>query len=341
MSKQKMKKRNKIILFIAIPILFILAAGVAYGYHIYSTTENVVEESYEEIGREDETSDLREEAVDPIEDNVSVLIIGVDDSDRRGYNGKSRSDTLILATFNKESGDVKLLSIPRDTYTYIPEVGYYSKINHAHFFGGPKAAVEAVESLLNVPVDYFVRVNFDAFIELVDSLGGIYYNVPYEISELNSKDKLDAIKLSPGYQKLDGEEALAVARTRKYDSDIQRGERQQELIKSIVRRAKSASTVFKLESIIRSVGKNITTNITFDEMKSFISYAMDSDFSIKSVTLEGEGAYLDDGLWYYVLDEEKKLAVSKELREHLDLPAVQETETQLSTGETDTYMNSY
>src|SRR5690606_21377009 len=106
---------------------------------------------------------------------------------------------------------------------YIPEVGYNDKINHAHAFGGPKATIETVEQLLDVPVDYYVKLNFHAFTEVVDVIGGITAEVPYELWESDSNDKKNAIHLLPGEQLLNGEQALALARTRKYDSDIERG----------------------------------------------------------------------------------------------------------------------
>src|SRR5699024_10872491 len=88
-----------------------------------------------------------------VEDNVSVLFLGIDTSDERQYEEKSRTDAILVATFNKKEGTVKLLSIPRDTYTYVPSVGYDTKINHAHFHGGPKASMETVEDYLNIPID--------------------------------------------------------------------------------------------------------------------------------------------------------------------------------------------
>ena len=84
---------------------------------------------------------------------------------------------MILSTFSPEKRQIRLLSIPRDTISYIPKVGYYDKITHAHAYGGPVATMDSVEATLNVPVDYYVRVNMDAFVEAVDELGGIYYDV--------------------------------------------------------------------------------------------------------------------------------------------------------------------
>src|SRR5699024_210933 len=141
---------------------------------------------------------LRDKIVDPKFDNVSVLIMGVDASDKRENAETARTDTLMLATLNKDAKSVKLLSIPRDSYVYIPEVGYETKINHAHAYGGHKAAIDTVENLLNIPVDYYVKVNFEAFIDVVDAIDGITVDVPYDFREQDSTDKANAIQLFEG-----------------------------------------------------------------------------------------------------------------------------------------------
>lgn len=302
-------------------VLIILILGGAYAAHLYNKTSNIVEKSHEETGRDNERSVLRDEAVDPVTDNVSVLFLGIDTSEERAYEEKSRTDALLVATFNQEESTVKLLSIPRDTYAYVPEVGYPTKINHAHFHGGPKAAMETVEDYLNIPIDYYVRLNFEAFIDVVDSLNGITYDVPFEIQEMDSSDKKDAIHLYPGRQKLTGEEALALARTRKYDSDIERGKRQQEVIVTIADKMTSASSLFKLSELIDALGANMKTNLSFNHMKSFLAYGLDKNLDIQKVNLDGDGSHMEDGLWYFHADEDSLAEVQLDLREHLDLPA--------------------
>src|SRR5699024_10527608 len=138
---------------------FLAVGTVAGGYavYLYNQANAIVDKSHEEVDRDNEMSVYREEEVDPVEDNVSVLFIGVDDSEHRS-DAYSRSDALILATFNKDSNSVKLLTIPRDAYVHVPEVGYETKINHAHAYGGPRATSETVEEYLGLPVDYYVRM---------------------------------------------------------------------------------------------------------------------------------------------------------------------------------------
>jgi polyisoprenyl-teichoic acid--peptidoglycan teichoic acid transferase len=324
MKRERSRKRRKrILFFIFVPLLIIAFSAASYGAVLYKKAETVLNDSFEKIdGRE--KSDLREEKVDPNIDNVSILFIGVDESDTRNFGSSTRSDALMLATLNNDTKSVKLVSIPRDSYTYIPEVGYKTKINHAHAFGGPKATIETVEELFNLPVDYYVKMNFNAFIDVVDALDGIEVDVPYEMEEQNSADEQGAIHLEEGLQSLDGEESLAFARTRKADNDIERGKRQQEIMKAIMQKAVSTKGVSKYDEVMEAIGDNMTTDIPFSEMKSFIRYGTSGKINVETLSLKGEDSYID-GVYYYQLDELGLEEVIDKLKTHL----------QVSKGESD------
>lgn len=310
-SKKKRKLRKRAY-FILIPSIIAFIA-LSYGAYLYVKADSVLSDSYQDDGRE--KSDLREEKVDPSEDNVSILIAGVDASDVRSNSGSARTDTLMLATLNKEDKSVKMLSIPRDSYVYIPEVGYETKINHAHAYGGMDATVETVESLMDIPVDYYVKLNFEAFIDVVNAVNGITVDVPYELYEQNSDDVDGAVHLLAGKQDLNGEEALALARTRKYDNDIERGKRQQDIIKSVIKKAISIDSILKYDDIIDAVGKNMVTNMTFDEMKSFISYGTgEGNLDFETYTLKGRN-YQPGDTYYWQLDD-VALDETKEMFKH-------------------------
>src|SRR5690606_14284733 len=142
---KKMKKKTskgrlaiKVGLLVAMTALLTIAA---YGLSLRNKAEQAVNRAYEAVP-ETKKSEVRAEAkVEPAKDNVSLLLIGVDDSEARMQgDSHSRSDALLVATFNPEEKSVKLLSIPRDSYVYIPKVGYNDKITHAHAFGGTHAA---------------------------------------------------------------------------------------------------------------------------------------------------------------------------------------------------------
>ncbi|TKH14466.1 LytR family transcriptional regulator, partial [Bacillus wiedmannii] len=317
-----------------------------YTWFLVNKASSAVRNAAHDLARGDK-SDLRDKAVKPITNNVSVLIMGVDESDVRGkeYGEAIRTDALLLATFNKDSKTVKLLSIPRDTYTYIPVEKKKDKITHAHAYGstkngkdgGPQASIDAVEKLMNVPVDYFVKFNFKSFMKIVDDLGGIEVDVPVEFTEQDSNDTADAIHLKKGVQKLNSEEALALARTRHIDSDAMRGQRQQLVIEAILKKLTSVGSVTKVGNIIDDINGQFVTNLTFDDMLSFYKYGSDSE--IEKLQIQGEDCYMEKGddtcsksagggrTYYYNPDKKELAKVTNELRAHLGLPAYTKTDS--------------
>lgn len=317
-SRTVTRKKRKLRRGILIPLVVVavaLLAVIGYGSYLYVKANNAVTGSFEDDGRD--KSDLREFEVDPNIDNVSILIIGVDENEKRNNANSSRSDTLMLATFNKDEKSVKLVSIPRDTYVYVPEVGREDKITHAHAYGGPKATIETVENLMNIPVDYYVRVNFHAFVDVVDAIGGIDIDVPYELTEQDSSDKAGAIHLYPGEQELDGEEALAFARTRKLDNDIERGKRQMEVVDAVADKATSVGSVLNFDDLIAAVGNNMNTNMSFKEMMTFITFGT-GGLDIESFTLEGSD-YQPGSTYYWLLDEVALEETRAMLQDHLEI----------------------
>ncbi|KOS66650.1 transcriptional regulator [Lysinibacillus contaminans] len=327
---KKKRKSSRFSLIIKITLLLaasLLICATAYGVYITKQAEYAAKEAHEVLeGRE--VSTLRDEKVKPVNDNVSILFVGVDDSENRGQGSEnSRSDALILATLNNTTKTIKMLSIPRDSYVYIPQVGYEDKITHAHALGGTLATIETVENLFDIPIDYYVRMNFNAFIDVVDALGGIEVEVPYALREIDEFDRR-TINLQPGLQRLNGSQALALARTRKQDSDIERGKRQQEILTAIIKQVASVGSISKYDDVIKAVGNNMKTDMTFDEMKSFLSYLSQGMPRIDSLTLDGSDD-MSTGVYYYQLDENSVDEAKNTLKNHLGLP---ESSSSLTNG---------
>lgn len=310
-KKPKKKKTLRIIIFTFIILLTSITIFLA---SVYFNAKNAVDEAYDPAGRD--KSELRDTTVDPEKDHVSILFIGVDNGGSRNTSSNGLSDALILATFNKQDHSIKMLSIPRDSYVYVPLRDTFTKINHAHSYGGPKASIDTIEHLFEIPIDYFVSLNFDAFIDIVDELDGIEVEVPYEIYEMDSNDNKDAIHLLPGKQTLNGEEALALARTRKLDNDIERGKRQQMIIGAILKRSISIDAALNMNNLISVVGDNMKTNMTFNQIKSFVPYVLNKDLNIDHLELKGTDMVTD--AYYYKLDESHLNDVKQILQSHLD-----------------------
>ncbi|WP_445487907.1 LCP family protein [Niallia sp. 03133] len=336
-NNKKRKRKKRIFAFILLPILLLAISGVGYGAYLYTKAKSVINNSYQPIDR----ASKREAKVDPKIDDVSILFIGVDDSKKRSSASgttRSRSDALMVATLNEKEKSVKLLSIPRDSYVFIPERGYSDKITHAHYFGGVSSTIETVEGLLDIPIDYYVKMNFDAFMDTVDALDGIDVDVPVTFTEQNSKDKKGAIHLEKGPQTLNGEQALALARTRKIDNDIERGKRQQLVLKAIMNKAVSAKAITKYSSLMEAVGANITTDLSFNEIQSFLAYATaENGLQVDSLTLTGNDGKDESGKYIYKLDETALEQTKAILQNHLGVGNNNlATDTNETTSDTDT-----
>lgn len=332
-NKKKKKKESggclwKILLVV---LILLLAFGGGYIYYLFHSGKKAAENAYVENSRT--KSELRDESVQPLTDNISIMIVGIDDSEKRSQGeGNSRSDALLVATLNNKDKSIKLVSIPRDSYVYIPTVGYKDKITHAHAYGGIDATRETVEGLLNVPIDYYFRVNFDAFIEIVDALGGVTVDVPYEINELDENDKR-TVHLMPGTQEVNGREALALARTRHQDSDVERGKRQQMILEAIASKATSVTSFTKYDKVLAAVGNNMQTDMTFDEMKSLFAYLQNGMPDIDSLSLKGSDD-MSSGIYYYLLQDDSLLETRQTLQKHLGLTI--DTKLNLSEDEEET-----
>ncbi len=175
----------------------------------------------------------------PLTSANNILVLG---SDRRQKNSKEpgaetsgfgRSDTIMLIRIG--GGHSARLSIPRDTIVEIPGHGL-QKINAAHEFGGPALSVSVVKSLLNVPINHVVEVNFENFPQLIDSMGGVTYSGGCIVSRLDGGFARGGytLRLPPGTHHINGKQALAIARTRENlcapnETDLQREEHQQAL----------------------------------------------------------------------------------------------------------------
>ncbi|WP_010676934.1 LCP family protein [Bacillus timonensis] len=328
---KKRKRRKRIILTIFIPLLLIIIAVGVYGAYLVKQAADAAADSQTELNRGGK-SEKRIDPVDPKHDNISILFMGIDDSNKRSMGDDTRTDALILATLNESQKSVKMVSIPRDSLVYDPIRGVEDKINHAHAYNGADGTIATVEELFDIPVDYMVRMNFEAFIDVVDALGGVQVDVPVSFSEQNSKDEKDAIHLEKGLQHLDGEQALALARTRKIDNDIERGKRQQLVLKAIIEKAASFSSITKYSDVITALGDNITTNLSFGEMISLHDYATSGQkLQVDSLVLQGSDLWTDHG-YYYQLDQNNVDEIKTTLREHLDINELGERNDASSTA---------
>lgn len=211
---------------------------------------------------------------------VTILVMGLDYRDWEG-DGPSRTDTMMLLTMDPVSRTAGILSIPRDLWVNIPGFDY-GKLNTAYYLGelydqpggGPGLAVQTVEDLLGVDINYYAQVDFSAFENFIDEIGGVEVEVPYEIS-VDPIGPHNTITLQPGVQKLDGPTALAYARNREtFGADFDRADRQQQVVLGMFDQITSLGTLPRLITkspiIYDNLRNGIHTNLN---LKDTISLA--------------------------------------------------------------------
>lgn len=288
-------------------IAAVLLATTVYAAPIIMQMINTKNKITEDLNRD--KSPLRSDLVSvKREDPVSILLLGVDKED-----GVSRSDTMILVTINPKSQDMKMLSIPRDMRVKIPEREGYHKINAAFAFGEADLAVRTVEQEFNVPIDYYAEVNFDAFVGIVDALGGVSVDNKFAFSQSGHS-------FSEGHNMLNGKQALAYVRMRKHDlrGDYGRQERQQEVIQQLIPKAVSFQSLKNINEILDSIGDNVKMNFSTMEMWSLKQDYAEAAKNVESIQVEPNSRRIH-GIVYELVLYEEKLEISKVLRSHLEL----------------------
>lgn len=229
---------------------------------------------------------------------MSVVIIGVDDVD-----GSSRSDTLMLVNIMPVAKSVSLLSIPRDTRVKFGSRHGFEKITHAHAYGGVKASISAVEALTGVPVDYYVKLDYDCFEHIVDSMGGVYIDVEKPMRYTDKAAGL-VIDLEPGYQRLNGKAALSYVRFRS-DSlgDIGRISRQDKFLRAVAKQIMKPTSFLRLPGIIRAVRRSLDTDMGLGQMLAIAKVFRSIDVeSVEMSVLAGHPEYIG-GVSYWIPNE--------------------------------------
>ncbi|MEN6414506.1 MAG: LCP family protein [Veillonellales bacterium] len=242
---------------------------------------------------------------DVINNHMNILLLGLDDGDLEHPGAPQRSDTMIVASINYDDGTVSLLSIPRDTKVTIPGHKGFDKINHAHYYGGPQLAAKTVEDFLQMPISYYAVIDWQAFIRVMDLIGGVDLyverNMDYEDPYANLK-----IHLKNGYQHLDGEKAGEYVRFRSDElGDIGRVQRQQRFLKAVGGEMLQLSTMAKLPLIIGTAKQYVATDITaVGLLKAAYGLKGIKNGSLQAEMLPGKFATID-GLSYWVADNEQ------------------------------------
>ena len=246
---------------------------------------------------------------------VNFLLIGVDAEG-------DRSDTIMLFSVDGYSKRINILSIPRDTRVQFGS--NYEKINASIAIGKQEVAagrlnepeellIQKVKNLTGLPIDYFVSVDFNGFMEIIDALDGVEFNVPYDMDYDDPVQGLH-IHLEAGQQHLSGKQAHDFVRFRHNNDmsapgeyimgDVGRIYWQQTFMKELIAQKLAPQYLARINSIFEVINRNVRTNFTMQDLLKYVSFIEEIDpASIKSYRIAGEDQYIN-GVSYYIYDED-------------------------------------
>lgn len=262
------------------------------------------------VASESTEAAAEEEEVGLGEDPIDVLLLGIDrrPEDASGESGV-RSDAIIVARVMPDTGEIRLLSVPRDLYLEV-ESGEQDRVNAAYVIGGVDQTRSVVERYTGIGIDHYAVIDFDGFEAAIDALGG----VKVKIREGEYPEYWRNVE--PGKERLNGERALEYARYRdSAGGDLDRIGHQQQIIAAVKNKALNFRTITRLPELIEAVEGNVESDLGPRDGIAFVKAVAatqgDSGTPVKSFQLEGEGTYLDDGRQVLTPnDEENKKIIS-------------------------------
>lgn len=309
-SKQEKRKKSKKLAFnIVIGISLLLIIGVCvYGFSVYTSVANTLNSTHEPLKHE--VSQNRDAKINfSKQDPISILLLGVDER----QSDRGRTDSLILLTVNPKDQSAKMVSIPRDTRTEITGQGKEDKINHAYSFGGLDTTIETVEDFLDIPIDFYIEVNMKSFKDIVDAVGGVTVN--------NSLDfKYEGKHFPKGQLQLSGLDTLKYSRMRHLDprGDDGRQDRQRQIIQAVINKGASLQSLANYSDVLEVIGKNVKTNLTFNDMKDIQANYKGARHQLQQVQINGEGTEIND-IYYYIVSQSERTELSTMLKQHLNV----------------------
>lgn len=284
-------------------LLVILLGFFGTKFILDRLVENQKELSYKDI------PNYNDNAVKTADGEYLILLVGVDKNGDDDTNTDfTRTDTIMLLKADTKTGKMDLMSIPRDSRIKIRDK--FDKVNHAHAFGGIELTMQTLRSFLGLDIDYYVQINYQALINIVDALGGVDYDVPEGITIDKGK-----VQIKPGPNHLDGNEVMWFLRTRNIynNGDIGRVNTQQGFVKAmvdeIVKKSKNMNIMTFISNYLKYVKTNLPMTAIMDlagNINNFSSDKMDTHI------VPGMEQTID-GTSYYIPDFEKTWKIVDEV----------------------------
>ncbi|WP_100399732.1 LCP family glycopolymer transferase [Bacillus sp. FJAT-44742] len=315
---------KKITLIFLLSITLIFGAAAGYAFYLYQQAEQSMEQMNENFSAESEQQSTPEESEsfsveqEDVEndltqaDSVSFLLIGIGDRP----DDPGRADVIMPVSVNQADESVVMLNIPRDTRVDIPGRNQPDKINHTYAYEGTPLVVETTEEFLEHEFDYVIQSNMNGFRELVDALGGIEVDNPFEFDQGDEIGE-NTYHYPEGTIELDGERALHYVRMRREDprGDLGRNERQRQVIEALAERASSFQSIVQANQLLDILGNNVETNMTFDEIQSIYQQYQGAESNMETFELNGEST-TENGIYYYDIPEEERRRAIEAFKEH-------------------------
>ena len=335
--------------YIFLPTNYSIMFGSMEGYEDLKDTTKVIYTQTKKVKKDkEEVANTK-----PITEPFTILLMGVDSETEGIGNSSFNGDSLMVVTFNPKTLSTTILSIPRDSYVPIACFNNQkkNKITHAAW-KGEECMQKTIENFLDINIDYYVKINFKGVVGLVDTLGGVDIDVPYNLCEQNSNRQWgnNTVYIEQGKQTLNGEQALAFARNRhpnpsmcsakwtNYNSnDFIRGQHQQEVVMALLNKFKSVKNLDTVYNLLDTISNNMNTNMSTEQILSL--YNVFKDISAKAgknsdmadllgmqrLYLNGYDQRIYDyggtnlSLYNYVLYDDSIKAVSDAMKENLEL----------------------
>ena len=311
MKKFKTSFSLALVVFLAF-YLFAIVKGAENPYaKIFSKNErnDVAENNIENTKNTENTENTSEnnteednKAEQMIDDEFFFLLFGTDSHNIDESKGH-RSDTMILTKVNFKTGEVRMINLPRDTR--VPVAGHgLTKLNHAHSYGGTQLLMQTIRKAFNINLDYFVKVDYTLVKNIVDAIGGVKFNVPFNMNYYDPTDKPPLkINIKAGEQVLDGDNAVKFLRYRGNQGDVDRIPRQQAFIKAFMEQALSLKNIGKLPKIFTELKSNIRTNFGEKQVLEAIVSLPKLDLNNISMGMIPGNAPTINGQSYWVYDK--------------------------------------
>jgi len=256
--------------FSALALITLTAASI-YGGYLYRTS-NFMQHFLPALMHPKTVAD-----VFPGQQSLNLMVIGRDrdyDNSDRVLKTRARSDMLMVAHLDFGKNTVSLLSIPRDTRAHIPGHGT-TKINAAHQFGGPPLSERTVQQNFGIPSDKYVALDFAGFEQAIDLLGGVDLSVDKKMDYDDNWGHLH-IHLKPGFQHLDGRQAMGFVRFRHSDSDLIRTQRQQTLLAALKAKLRSPQALVKIGPLLDTIDSHVDSDLTPDQKVALARFVHDA-----------------------------------------------------------------